>query len=79
MNFRYLGVPSSNIGGNVKRIDFSKKETWPIQELGRHDAQEALKRDEGFLFNELKSYVLLPDEGKPSLPDYLRKILDGFN
>mmetsp|Transcript_13623 Transcript_13623/g.21323 ORF Transcript_13623/g.21323 Transcript_13623/m.21323 type:complete len:236 (+) Transcript_13623:251-958(+) len=38
VNFRYLGIPTSDIGGNIGRIDFSKNTTWPIQELGRHDA-----------------------------------------
>ena len=72
VNWRYFVQERSGLGG-TSELDFTNSTTWPIQVIGRQEAQEALDYGPGYGFDRVPI-----DEKLPTFYDSLHYWLDSI-
>ena len=73
VNYRHFAIPSKNIGPGPTRLDFEDNFTWPMQELGRADAINDLKKPEGHVFDHLRKFEGDPRRLTKYVEEYLQR------
>ena len=73
INVRYLIFETQNKASGISEIEFDGEKTWPMQETGRQDAQDALDAGPGVYFEHFKDWSASYDLQKkyPYFKDYL--------